>query len=232
MTAAGAAIRDEYRSLYGVAVTSVNNTFPLPAIAPAIAERRAGDPLRIYWFSQTIGPHRGLEEAVLAAGLAGVPAELHLRGRPIAGYTEELLRLAAEAAPALRVEILPPIGPDAMIDACRPYDIGLAVEQPDVRSRELCLTNKALTYPLAGLATIVTTTAGQRAFAADLGHGALAYAAGDVSALAAGLKMWFAEPARLACARRAAWAAAARRWHWEHPLERDALVGAIEAAAR
>jgi hypothetical protein len=34
------------------------------------------------------------------------------------------------------------------------------------------------------------------------------------------------------CARGAAWAAAMRRWHWEHPLERDALVGTIESALR
>ena len=232
LTAAGAAIRDEYQALYGVRVTSINNTFPLPSIAPVLDDRRAGDPLRMYWFSQTIGPDRGLEEAIAASGLAGVPAELHLRGRPIAGYVDDLQRLASSIAPALRVVILPPINPDAMVDSCRPYDIGLAVEQPDVRSRELCLTNKALTYPLAGLATVVTSTAGQRAFAADLGHGALAYAAGDVRALAAGLTRWFEEPGRLACARRAAWAAAARRWHWEHPLERDALVGAVAAVAR
>jgi hypothetical protein len=119
-----------------------------------------------------------------------------------------------------------------MVDSCRPYEVGLAVEQPDVRSRELCLTNKALTYPLAGLATVVTNTLGQRAFAEDLGAGALAYAPGDVRTFADGLRRWFEDPMRLTCARRAAWAAAARRWHWEHPLERDALVGAIEAAVR
>jgi hypothetical protein len=232
LTTAGAAIRDAYEKQYGVAATAINNAFPLPARAPQIADRRRGDPLRLYWFSQTIGPKRGLEETIAAAGLAGVPAELHLRGRPAAGYGDELQRLATQTAPALRLFLHPPIDPDAIVDSCRPYEIGLAVEQPAVRSRDLCLTNKALTYPLAGLATVVTTTAGQRAFAADLGDGALACAPGDVPALAAGLTRWFEEPSRLTCARRAAWAAAARRWHWEHALERDALVGAIEAAAR
>ena len=232
LTAAGDAIRDEYASRYGVAVTSVNNTFPLPASAPRIERRSVGDPLRMYWFSQTIGPNRGLEEAIAAVGLAGMPAELSLRGRPVAGYVDELQRTAASSAPALRIFVHAPVNPDAMVDSCRPYEIGLAVEQPGVLSRDLCLTNKALTYPLAGLATVVTTTAGQRAFAADLDAGALAYAPGDVRALASGLRRWFDDPGLLTCARRAAWAAAARRWHWEHPLERDALAGTLEALLR
>jgi hypothetical protein len=232
LTAAGGAIRDQYQAQYGVSATSINNTFPLPPVAPSIADRRAGDPLRIYWFSQTIGPNRGLEEAIAATGIAGVPAELHLRGRPVDGFEQDLRRLAAQAAPAVRLFVSPPINPDSMVDSCRPYEIGLAVEQPDVRSRDLCLTNKALTYPLAGLATVVTSTLGQRAFAADLGGGALCYDPGDVRALADGLRRWFEEPKRLTCARTAAWAAAVRRWHWEHPLDRDALVGAIEGAMR
>jgi hypothetical protein len=232
LTAAGGAIRDQYEGQYGVSATSVNNTFPLPPLAPSISERRAGDPLRMYWFSQTVGPNRGLEEAIAATGIAGVPAELHLRGRLVDGFEAALQRLAAQTAPELRLFLSPPINPDSMIDSCRPYEIGLATEQPDVPSRDLCLTNKALTYPLAGLAIVVTSTLGQRAFAADLGAGALSYAPGDVQALAAGLRRWFDEPKRLACARSAAWAAAVRRWHWEHPLERDALVRTIEGAMR
>jgi hypothetical protein len=229
LTTAGAAIRDEYRHRYGVVATSVNNTFPLPGNAPAIAERRPGEPLRLYWFSQTIGANRGLEDVIAASGLAAVAIELHLRGRPVEGYVDELRRLASATAPALRMHVHAPVGPDAMVDSCRPYDVGLAVEQPDVPSRALCLTNKALTYPLAGLAIVVTNTTGQRVFASDLGAGALVYEPGDVHALAAGLSRWSAEPAQLTGARRASWAAAARRWHWEHRCERDALVGAIEA---
>jgi hypothetical protein len=230
LTAAGRAIRDEYEHCYRVDPTSVNNVFPLPSIAPAIEPRRVGDPLRLYWFSQTIGPQRGLEEVVAAVGHAGVPAELHLRGRACEGYTARLRRMAAAAAPSLQVFAHEPIGADTVVDSCRPYDIGLAVEQPLVRSRALCLTNKALTYPLAGLALVVTSTAGQQPFAADLGEGALCYEPGNVAALADGLTRWFADPLRHASARRAAWAAAVRRWHWEHPSERDALVGRIEAA--
>ena len=43
----------------------IHNTFPLPARTPNPARL---DPrrLRLYWFSQTIGPGRGLEDAIRA----------------------------------------------------------------------------------------------------------------------------------------------------------------------
>ena len=90
------------------------------------------------------------------------------------------------------------------------------------------LTNKALTYPLAGLATIVTNTAGQRV-CHDLGDGAR-HAPGDVRALAAGLKRCLADPMRLMRATRT-WPAAANAGIGTSTRTRCA-VGAVEAAVR
>jgi hypothetical protein len=41
------------------------------------------------------------------------------------------------------------------------------------------------------------------------------------------LTRWSQDEARLLRAKTAAWQAAARRWHWEHPLERGALLQAV-----
>ena len=114
-----------------------------------------------------------------------------------------------------------------MIDACRGADVGLALETGRTLSRQLCLTNKAFTYVLAGLAVAVTDTRGQRELADDLGEGAILYKPGDVAALSAGLRRWADDGAELLRAKRACWEAARRRWHWEHPLERGALLGAV-----
>ena len=93
LTTAGDAIRDEYQRLYGVTATSVNNTFPLPSLAPRIVERRAGDPLRIYWFSQTSVPSRS--RSGCGIGARRRPGGLHLRASG-AGYADDLHQLAAE----------------------------------------------------------------------------------------------------------------------------------------
>jgi hypothetical protein len=80
VTTSSEPIASVYNDLYGVRPAVVHNTFPLPSQPPDFA-RRDPSTLRLYWFSQTIGPGRGLEETVIAAGRAGIAAELALRGR-------------------------------------------------------------------------------------------------------------------------------------------------------
>jgi len=45
----------------------------------------------IYWFSQVIGPRRGLESLMDALHRVDVPCEMHLRGSVSQSYKEELL---------------------------------------------------------------------------------------------------------------------------------------------
>jgi len=232
VSAASGAIAAEYRQTYGVGPVAVHNTFSLPRCPPDFARRSPRGALSLYWFSQTIGAGRGLEDAVRAVGLAEIEAALHLRGRPVAGYLDALRSLAAAVAPRLSIVHSAPAHPSEMIELCRPYDVGLSLEQPTTRHRELCLTNKALTYPLAGLAQCTTDTAGQRELAHALGLGALVYRPGDLDTLAAGLRQWADDSELLRLAKQAAWRAAHERWHWDHPCEKGALVSGILGAIR
>ncbi len=229
VTTSSAANAAEYRRRYGADAVTINNTFPLPPQPPAIS-RADGLPLKVYWFSQTIGPGRGLEGFLRGAGAAAVPIELHLRGRSSPGYIETLTQLAASTAPRLSVVTSDPEPPDRMVPLCQPHDIGLAIEEGHMQSHEFSLSNKALTYILAGLAVVLTDTTGQRELAQELGEGALMYREGDHQTLADGLRRWYLEPDRLLSARRAAWSAAVRHWHWEHPSQRGALVHTVEGA--
>jgi glycosyltransferase involved in cell wall biosynthesis len=227
LTAAGPAIASAYANKYGVDPISVNNTFSLPATPPDITPNlRPG--LRLYWFSQTVGPRRGLEDAVRAMGMGGIPGELHIRGNPQPGYLLSLDELAAHAAPQLKIIHHPPAPPGDMIRLAQGYDVGLALEQTHVFNRRIAVSNKAFTYMLAGSAVMFTDTPGQRPLALDLGEAARMYQPGDVAALARELKNWAEDKAQLARARHAAWVAAQRRWHWEHPLERGALLVSVE----
>jgi hypothetical protein len=224
VTAGSDAIADACASRFGRRPVAIHNVFRLPE-APVL-ERSAG-PLRLYWFSQTIGAGRGLEDVVRAAGRARIACELHLRGVPAVGYLDRLQALAAAEAAQLRIVPHAPADPDSMVEACRPFDAGIAAEQVHVTNRALCLSNKALTYPLAGLAPIVTDTPGQRPLAHDYEGQALMYAPGDVDRLADGLARWAADAAALRRAREAAWSAAQRRWHWDHDEERGALLRCV-----
>jgi hypothetical protein len=227
VTTASAALARAYALAYAITPTVVHNTFPLPESPPDLRPV-PGAGLRLYWFGQTIGPRRGLEDAVRSMGLAGIPGELHLRGRALPGYLADLTALAAAVAPAVKLVHHEPAPPDEMVARCRDHDVGLSLEQGHVTSRALCLPNKPLTYVLAGLALAVTDTEGQRPLIEDLGPAAIAVRPGDVERLARGLERWAVDKEGLGRARAAAWAAARRRWHWHHPAERGALLGAVE----
>ncbi len=226
LTAGSPAIAEAYTAKYGLEPIAINNTFSLPPTAPHVSQGR-DECLRLYWFSQTVGPGRGLEDAVNAIGEADLVGELHLRGNPVTTYLERLQRLARQSAPRLRIVLHEPAPSDLMVNLAREYDVGLSLEQPRVFNRELSLGNKVFTYMLAGLAVVLSNTRGHRALAPDIGQGALVYSPGDIDAFASGLSRWADDKVLLAQARWAAWEAARRRWHWEHPLERGALLDAV-----
>ena len=227
LTASSPGIAAAYADRYGVSPIVVHNTFPLPSKAPDLAphpDRR----LRLYWFSQTIGPGRGLEDAISAAGRADIDAELHLRGTPKNGYLAALEQIRSARAPRLSIVPHPPAPPDAMVDLARGYDVGLALEQMTVLNHQLALSNKALTYILAGVAVALTDTPGQRVLGADLGSDRGLVPPGDIDALTALFARWAADPDALLDAKHAAWAAAVRRWHWEHDEDRGALCALVK----
>jgi hypothetical protein len=228
VTVGSAAIGRACHERFALRPLTINNVFPLPD-APVTAP--AGTDLRLYWFSQTVGAGRGLEDVIAAAGRVRLRAELHVRGNADGDYVGGLQALAARTAPSLRILHHAPEPPDRLVAGCRAFDVGLAVEQGRPLNRALGLPNKTLTYPLAGLAMVVTDTPGQRPLASDLGEDAVVYAPGEIDRLADGLSRWAGDHRALARAREAAWEAARRRWHWEHPLERDRFLTAVEAVA-
>jgi hypothetical protein len=228
LTAASAAIARAIGERFGTQPLTINNVFPLP---DAPTHSRGDGPLRLYWFSQTVGAGRGLETVVAAVGQARIRAELHLRGVAVPEYLALLRALAARVAPGMRIVHLAPTVPDDLVAGCGAFDVGLAVEEGKPLNNALALSNKALTYPLAGLAMVLTDTPGQRPVTADLSGDAIVYAPGDIGRLAEGLARWSGDRAALARAKEAAWEVARRRWHWEHPLEREQLLAAFEAAA-
>lgn len=224
LTAASAGIADAYRSKYGVAPVVIHNTFPLPSRPPETAPTGSGGMLKLYWFSQTIGPGRGLEDVVAAMRRAGVPVELHLRGHADEDFVARLRSLVSQDAPRLGLVVHAPAPPDEMVELLADFDVGLSTEQGASVNREICLTNKALTYMLGGLALVMTETAGHRPLIEALGDESVHYAPGDVDALASGLTRFRDERNFLERCRRASWEAANHRWHWEHAEERGRLV--------
>jgi hypothetical protein len=230
VTTSSGVMAEAYRAQFGVEALITHNVVPLP---PAPRFEAASDgPLRCYWFSQTIGAGRGLELFVQAAGLARVPLHLELRGRIVSEYVTALCADAARSAPLLVIDVQPPAPPDEMVARAAAHHVGLSLELPVVENRHAALSNKLFTYLAAGLAIAATATRAQAALAPELGHAIRLCAPDAPGELAAALVAWSADRQLLDRSRRAAWRAAATRWHWEHPSERDQLIAVLERAFR
>lgn len=166
----------------------------------------------------------GTRTSVGACGRAGIEEKLHLRGSMAPGFEETPSSLARDQAPRLALIVQAPGAPDEIADLARDCDGGFSLERPVSANRLLCLTNKALTYILSGLALVLTDTPGHRLLVEDLDGDAVVVSTRDRAALASGLERLARDGDFLAKGRRRFWDRAQRRWHWEHPAERGRLV--------
>ncbi len=207
------------------------NVFPLQLAEGMLAPRdRHGDAtVRLHWFGQTIGPGRGLEDAV--AALAQLPGEvqLHLRGTLSAGYRERLEAMAGRERH--RLFFLPPLEHDELIRSMEAFDVGLALERPENANYSRTVTNKLFSYLLAGLAVAASDTPGQRQVMSQVPNAGFLYPAGDGRALADLLVNWVRDRQALRAAQQASWEAARARFCWDRECEKFLGIFAAPASA-
>lgn len=222
LTAASDGIGLAYALKYGLPrPTTILNVFPLGNTESDVTvARQPSPPFKLYWYSQVIGPGRGLETAVEALPLLAAPCELHLRGTAQPDYVAQLQERAAELEVAGRLFLHPPCPPDDLVREAARYDIGLALENAVELNRLICVTNKIFTYLNAGLAVVASDTPGQAGIMAQIPQAGAVCRMNDAQSLAAAVNGLVAAPGKLAEARRAARRAAEERFCWEREAEK------------
>jgi glycosyltransferase involved in cell wall biosynthesis len=225
------------RTRYGLrAPVVVHNVFPWSERDSLDGRRleRKGDGLSLYWYSQSLGLDRGLQDVLAAMGQLRGKVELHLRGNGDEEVLGTLRALATEAGVQDYVRFHSQIPPGQLLSRTAEHDVGLALEPPITANRRRTVSNKLFYYMLAGLAIAATDTEGQRGVMAQAPGAGFIYASGDADGLAAGLQQMLDEPERLKRAKVAALEAARNSFCWER--ERDSLLeavgGALEARHR
>ncbi|HTL70109.1 MAG TPA: hypothetical protein VL404_02340 [Candidatus Eisenbacteria bacterium] len=227
-TAVSDRVAAEISRLYGFPPPLViRNVFPWAERAGLdgrVLDRR-GPKLSLYWYSQSVGLDRGIQDAITASGALRGRVQLHLRGSVDAQTRRVLTELARKNGIGEDLYFHPAVSPAELLSRSAEHDVGLALEQPVSRNRELTASNKFFYYLLAGLAVAVTDVPGQRdVFEPYPGAGVL-YRPGDTASLAAWLVSIADDPARLRSCRETALRAARERWNWE--TESRALVDQI-----
>lgn len=194
--------------------TVLRNSFPLQPRSRVDSAPVSTLP-RFIWFSQTVGPGRGLENFLAAWSRMSRPASVHLLGEVRPGYRESLL---AALPPAQRplLHFLPPVPPSELPHTLAGFDIGLALESHQPPSRDVTITNKILQYLNAGLAVVATDTAGQIEVMESAPDAGVIVREEQPDAYTASLDHLVAAPERLRAAQLAARAAAEHEYCWEH----------------
>ena len=196
---------------------AILNCFPWAQASPTSGEnlRDKRDPSAVsfYWFSQTIGPGRGLESLAKALPELKGNWQLHLRG--------SLRNYGSWFDSVFPCEIRNRVILQEMVPNCElrsrsaSHDVGLALEVPSCASRDLTATNKIFEYLRCGLAVIATATQGQIEVMQQCPRAGWIIAPDDVGVLLAVMQGCLDDPARLKEAQTAATEAAAGPWAWE-----------------
>ena len=156
-------IAEQYASLYCRDVVSILNVFPKSHNISL--NKNENQPLKLFWFSQTIGPKRGLEQVIDAMGISSVLSELHLLGKINPDYYNQLMLLCkTNKIDFNRIKFYSPINPDDINEFASKFDIGMAAEVDVCFNRKISLTNKLFTYLQSGLAIAASSTIAQSTF--------------------------------------------------------------------
>lgn len=141
-------------------IFTINNVFPFRSAT--INHTLPSKPLRLVWFSQTIGLNRGLQQFLERINtLDPKNYELHLRGSHTTEIKESLLALLSKEWRS-RLFFYQQCSSTCLENWLCDFDIGLALENKETLNREICITNKIFQYITAGLAIIATDTEGQK----------------------------------------------------------------------
>ena len=230
ISAAAPLIAEAYVQAYGVQEpTVVLNTFPRGnAPESATAKGTASPGPSIYWFSQTIGPGRGLETAVRAIAISNSRPHLYIRGTAMGDYINTLSTLAANCGTVDRVHFLGPRLPRDMERLGSAYDIGYVGELDETHNRQIALTNKIFSYLIGGLPIVASDIPAHRYMAPDLGPAMRLFSIGHADDLAAVMDSYLMDPEHLAAARATAWQLGQDRFNFE--TEAETLVSLVDVA--
>lgn len=134
----------------------IYNVFP--PLKNTFANKTFAAPVKLFWFSQTIGPGRGLEKFIKLLNNLKEEVQLHLLGAVNEAYKNQLGLLIAKQH---YIYFHPLVPENDLMRKIASFDIGLALESSDIASRDNTITNKFFQYLQAGLPIIATETAGQ-----------------------------------------------------------------------
>jgi len=205
-------IAEIYKQLYpGLNPTVLLNVFPKTTID--ITAKAHHRPVKLFWFSQTIGPNRGLQDAINALRLLDkADFEFHILGSRQPGNEAFISGLQNSGG---NIFLHASVHPDELTAFASQFDIGLALEPGFSINNNLALSNKIFTYMQAGLAIVASDTEAQEYLITKNPATGKIYPKGDAEALASILSNYQHNRNLLSTTQQAALQLAHDKYNWD-----------------
>ncbi len=201
----------------------VNNVFLCSKNAEPIFSLEKKE-IKLVWFSQRIGPNRGIEDVIGAMASVVPKPHLYLVGHSADFFKNNLINLAKKNGVLKNVTFVDAMDQNKLFDFLKQMDCGLAIEPGFDVNNKIALSNKVFSYMVSGLGLVVTKTEGQNEIIEFMDGKLIAYEPGDIKELAKSLQNWTDNHLMINEAKKKSLESAQNRWHWEHPEEKGKLL--------
>lgn len=194
LSAASPLIAEEYKILFpALNISTILNVFP-KKINNNIARTVSAAPLKLFWFSQTIGTNRGVQDIIKAMKLLeDKEIELHLYGylpQESKAVFDELIA-ALNFTGLSNIYFHNPVAEEELLKLAAGFDIGFAIEPGFCINNKIALSNKIFTYLFGGCAIVFSNTPAQAHFYNRNKNIGYIYDSNDITALAAIISTYY-----------------------------------------
>lgn len=141
-----------------VTIQAVYNSFPDEMKMPE--SEKQSNIVSLLWFSQTVGPGRGLEKLILSLNSVHSKVKLTLVGNCSDTYRHSIRNIFPFKL-GHQLQFVPLVKHHELYQIMYNHDIGLALENDTPENRDKTITNKILQYLQAGIKVLATGTSGQ-----------------------------------------------------------------------
>lgn len=180
------------------------------------APKKSSDNLKLFWFSQTVGRNRGLENIISALSALPFNVTLTLLGQLSQKDKQYFISIARNnAIDVKRILFMPPVEHNEIFRVANKHDIGLALEINTPMNRDICLTNKFFSYLSGGIAIVASSTQAQSNFLINHPNVGICFSSTEENSLANVLHFFNQNRERLKKAKIEANRLARTTYNWE-----------------
>ena len=191
ITSASPLIGETYKLLFPkINFQTINNTFSLKFLQEKL-DCNKNEELNLFWFSQFIGPNRGIEDFIFAINICtDIKIKLNLMGNISVTFEKEITDLINNKE---SINFIKPGAPSETFFNAQKYDIGIASETGFSTNNDIALSNKLFTYLLSGNVILFSNTKAQEKFHKENEGISFLYQSGDINEIVNILKKLYAD---------------------------------------